>query len=101
MRLRKKYWARPELEASDIVIYDKYGHCGKWREEFENNNPIHLELGCGMGGHISQRAIKDRNVNYIGIDLKDEVVVVCTKESYGYIRRNRKSKRYKYKINSS
>lgn len=80
MRLRKKHWARPELEASNIVIYDKYDHCGKWNEEFGNNNPIHLELGCGMGGHISKRAINDPNINYIGIDLKDEVVVYALKK---------------------
>lgn len=75
MRLRKKHWARPELEASEIVIYDKYDHCGKWNEEFGNNNPIHLELGCGMGGHISKRAKENSDINYVGIDLKDEVVV--------------------------
>lgn len=80
MRLRKKHWARPELEASDIVIYDKYDHCGKWNEEFGNNNPIHLELGCGMGGHISQRAKKYSNINYVGIDLKDEVVVTALRK---------------------
>lgn len=80
MRLRKKHWARPELEASDIVIYDKYDHCGKWNEEFGNKNPIHLELGCGMGGHISERAKRYPNINYIGIDLKDEVVVYALRK---------------------
>lgn len=80
MRLRKKHWARPELEASEVVIYDKYDHCGKWNEEFGNNNPIHLELGCGMGGHISQRAKKNSNINYVGIDLKDEVVVYALRK---------------------
>lgn len=80
MRLRKKHWARPELEASDIVIYDKYDHCGKWNEEFGNKNPIHLELGCGMGGHISQRAKNNKDINYIGIDLKDEVVVYALRK---------------------
>ncbi len=80
MRLRKKHWARPELEASDVVIYDKYDHCGKWNEEFGNKNPIHLELGCGMGGHISQRAKKHSDINYVGIDLKDEVVVYALRK---------------------
>lgn len=80
MRLRKKHWARPELEASDIVIYDKYDHCGKWSEEFGNKNPIHLELGCGMGGHISERAKRYPNINYVGIDLKDEVVVYALRK---------------------
>lgn len=75
MRLRKKHWARPEMEASDIVVLNQYAHCGKWNEEFGNRNPIHLELGCGMGGHIAQRGKIHRDVNFIGIDLKDEVLV--------------------------
>jgi len=80
MRLRKKYWARPEMEASDIVITDQYNHMGKWNESFGNNNEIHLELGCGMGGHIAQRAKKNTNINYIGIDLKDEVLVYALRK---------------------
>ncbi|WP_017416706.1 tRNA (guanosine(46)-N7)-methyltransferase TrmB [Clostridium tunisiense] len=75
MRLRKKHWARPEMEASHIVITDQYNHMGKWNENFENNNEIHLELGCGMGGHIAQRSRQNPNINYVGIDLKDEVLV--------------------------
>lgn len=75
MRLRKKHWARPEMEASHIVITDQYNHMGKWNENFENNNEIHLELGCGMGGHIAQRSKQNHEINYVGIDLKDEVLV--------------------------
>jgi tRNA (guanine-N7-)-methyltransferase len=80
MRLRKKYWARPEMEASDIVITDQYNHLGKWNESFGNNNEIHLELGCGMGGHIAQRSKKNSNINYVGIDLKDEVLVYALRK---------------------
>ncbi|EQB88724.1 tRNA (guanine-N7-)-methyltransferase [Clostridium punense] len=75
MRLRKKHWARPEMEASDIVITDQYNHMGKWNENLGNNSEIHLELGCGMGGHIAQRSKKNPDINYVGIDLKDEVLV--------------------------
>lgn len=75
MRLRKKHWARPELEASHIVVTEQYAHKGKWSEQFKNNNEIHLELGCGMGGFISQKSKMNPNINYIGIDLKDEVLV--------------------------
>lgn len=80
MRLRKKYWARPEMESSDIVIIDQYNHKGKWNEEFNNNNEIHLELGCGRGGHIAKRAKDNQNINYVGIDLKDEVLVYALRK---------------------
>ena len=80
MRLRKKRWARPELEASSFFIIDKYEHKGKWNEVFGNNNPIHLELGCGRGRFITSKAIENKNINYIGIDLKDEVMIFTLKK---------------------
>lgn len=79
MRVRKKKWARPELENTRFVIIDpdknseKYK--GKWNEEFRNLNPIYLELGCGTGKFISENAINNPNINYIGVDLKDEILV--------------------------
>ena len=54
MRLRKKWWARPELEASDIFIQDPRSLKGRWNEEFKNDNPIHLELGCGRGKFLKE-----------------------------------------------
>lgn len=79
MRVRKKEWARPELESTKFVITssDKYpkDYNGKWNEEFRNSNPIYLELGCGTGKFISESSIKNPDINYIGIDLKDEILI--------------------------
>jgi len=80
MRLRKKYWARPEMEASHIVITDQYAHKGTWSEEFKNDNEIYLELGCGKGKFISEKSRRDPNINFIGIDLKDEVLVFALRK---------------------
>lgn len=75
MRPRYKHWARPELEASSFVITNPFEYKGKWAEEFGNTNPIYLELGCGMGKFISENAFNNPDINYIGIDLKNEVLV--------------------------
>ncbi|MBW9157052.1 tRNA (guanosine(46)-N7)-methyltransferase TrmB [Clostridium tagluense] len=80
MRLRKKYWARPELESSHIVVTDHYVYKGKWNDEFKNTNEIHLELGCGKGGFISERSKQNPNINFVGIDLKDEVLVFALRK---------------------
>ena len=80
MRLRKKWWARPELEASEFFIKEPRELKGKWNKEFKNNNPIYLELGCGRGGFLSQNCIKNNNVNHIAIDLKDEVLVYALRK---------------------
>ncbi|BDR74947.1 tRNA (guanosine(46)-N7)-methyltransferase TrmB [Clostridium tetani] len=75
MRLRKKWWARPEMEASSLVITNPKEYKGKWMEEFKNNNSIHLELGCGRGGFMQEKALKNPNINYVAVDLKDEILI--------------------------
>ena len=79
MRMRKKRWARPELEECKYFLKDPTSNKGKWKEAFTNNAPIHLELGCGKGNFISRISIKNPNINYIAIDLKDDML--------GYARR--------------
>lgn len=76
MRLRRKPWARPELEACDFYVKEPAEYFGKWKSFFGNENPIHLELGCGKGGFISKMAAYNADINYIGIDIKSEVLVL-------------------------
>lgn len=80
MRLRKKPWARPELESSKFFIVDPKAHKGKWSEEFGNNNPIYLELGCGKGNYVSVKGAENKDINYIAIDIKDEVLVLAKRQ---------------------
>lgn len=75
MRLRKKWWARPEMEASNLSVMNARDYKGKWTEQFENKNPIYLELGCGRGKFLCEQAQNNVDINYIGIDLKDEVLI--------------------------
>ena len=74
MRIRYKKWARPELEASSFYIDNPEEYKGKWKELFKNNNPIHLELGCGKGQFIANLAVENPNINYIAIDLVDAML---------------------------
>ena len=74
MRIRFKKWARPELEESEFYIDNPNEYKGKWKTLFKNNNPIHIELGCGKGSFISSLASKNTNINYIAIDLVDAML---------------------------
>ena len=74
MRIRYKKWARPELEASSFYVDNPEDFKGKWHEYFKNENPIHLELGCGKGQFISKLAVENQNINYIAIDLIDAML---------------------------
>ncbi len=75
MRIRYKKWARPELEASEFYEDNPEDWKGKWKKHFKNqNNPLHLELGCGKGQFISNLAVKNKNINYLAIDLVDAML---------------------------
>lgn len=90
MRIRYKKWARPELEASKFYIDNPEDYKGKWQEQFENNNPIHIELGCGKGSFISQKASINSNVNYIAIDLIDAMLGLAKRNIESVYKENNK-----------
>ncbi len=43
---------------------------GNWTKEFQNDNNIVLELGCGRGEYTTNLATKIPQLNYVGIDIK-------------------------------
>lgn len=77
MRMRRKPWARPELEGCHFFIQKPSEYKGKWRGFFKNDNPIYLELGCGKGIFMAVHGSENPNINYIAIDIKDEVLVLA------------------------
>ncbi len=80
MRIRCKPWARPELEACPFYITDPRAHKDHWREVFGNDRPIWLELGCGKGGFASQACIRWPDVNFIAVDIKNEMLVLAKRK---------------------
>jgi tRNA (guanine-N7-)-methyltransferase len=52
---------------------------GKWRQWFGNENPIYLELACGKGEYTQNRALKEPNKNFIGIDVKGNRMYIGAK----------------------
>lgn len=81
MRLRKKWWAKPEMEKDHKVIFNPSEFKGKWKEFFGNERPIHLELGCGRGNFITQLAMRSKDINYIGIDAHNELLVYVLRKA--------------------
>ncbi len=80
MRIRCKPWARPELEASPFFIAEPSAHRGHWDEVFGNGKPIYLELGCGKGGFASQAVLHWKDVNFIAVDIKNEMLVLAKRK---------------------
>lgn len=48
---------------------------GKWSQVFENDNPIHIEVGTGRGQFITSLAKLNPDINYIALEIKEEVLL--------------------------
>ena len=69
MRIRRKKWAKQELEESKFYIDKPEEFKGKWNKKFQKKQDLHIEIGCGKGNFISNLAVKNRNINFIAIDM--------------------------------
>jgi tRNA (guanine-N7-)-methyltransferase len=75
MRLRGRKGIRESLERQpDLIVLDGKGLKGRWAEHFGNDNPVHVELGMGKGRFISELSVKNPHINYIGVDMYDELL---------------------------
>ena len=82
MRLRGRKGIRESLEQQlDLVVLDPRQYKGKWASLFGNSKPIHVEFGMGKGQFISQMSHKHRDVNFIGVDMYDELIRRASEKS--------------------
>lgn len=81
MRLRKVKKAREIIARHpEIVIPNPQEYAGKWSQFFKNNNSIYLEIGMGKGKFLIDNALKHPEINFIGIEKFDSVIVrACEK----------------------
>lgn len=76
MRLRKVKNALERLRAYPAYFIDSpLEFKGNWKEVFQNDHPIHIEIGCGKGQFISQLAALNPEINYLAIEKYDSVLL--------------------------
>ena len=75
MRLRNVKGAKEIIDNSSYIIKNPIDYKGDYQKIFENNNPIHIEIGMGKGDFIIENAKKYPNINFIGIEKFDSVIV--------------------------
>lgn len=75
MRLRNVKGSREAIVASEFTINEPEQYKGKWNTVFGNNNPIYIEVGMGKGRFITDLAIANPDVNYIGIEKYSSVLI--------------------------
>ncbi|HEC2211469.1 TPA: tRNA (guanosine(46)-N7)-methyltransferase TrmB [Staphylococcus delphini] len=75
MRMRNKPWAESYLtEHNDIVDLEGV-HAHQVSEWFEQQQPIHIEVGSGMGKFITTLAQQNPHINYVAIERDKNVMI--------------------------
>lgn len=75
MRLRNIPRANDVIMASSLVIQEPKEKRGAWKEVFQNENPIQIEVGMGKGRFITELARRNPQINYIGIERYTSVLL--------------------------
>lgn len=75
MRLRKVKGATEIVKNSNYTINSYLELKGNFKSLFNNNNSISLEVGMGKGDFIINMAKKYPNINFIGVEKYDSVLV--------------------------
>ena len=75
MRLRNVKGASTLIEDCPFIIKNYKEYKGNYKTLFNNDNPIHIEIGMGKGDFIIGMAKKYPEINFVGIEKFDSVIV--------------------------
>lgn len=80
MRLKKVKNADILIKKSAYLIEESEKYKGNWNKVFGNNNPIEIEIGMGKGDFIISKALENPDINYIGIEKYDSILLRATEK---------------------
>ena len=75
MRLKKVKDADVFIDKSFYIIKDPFSYKGNYNKLFKNDNNISVEIGMGKGDFIIGMAKLHPDINFIGIEMFDSVIV--------------------------
>jgi len=74
MRLKKVKGAEDIINNSSYIIKNPEEYKGQFNKLFNNDKPLHIEIGMGKGDFIIGMAKKHPEINFIGIEKFDSVI---------------------------
>ena len=81
MRLKNVKGANEIIINGKYYVDNPYQYKGIWRRLFGNDNPIYIEIGMGKGNFIIENAKRYPDINFIGIEKYDSVIVRAIQKS--------------------
>ena len=81
MRLKHIKGAEERIKSGLYYINNPEQYKGSWNKLFKNKNPIQIEIGMGKGNFIIEKSIQNPNINFIGIEKYDSVILRAIEKS--------------------
>jgi len=83
MRTRKKKWAPGVLENNPRILRDFIDTYGERsiKTYFDNDNPLHVEIGCGKGRFITEMSLRNPDINYIAIEREPTILATAARRA--------------------
>lgn len=81
MRMRRKPWTEPLIDACPFYVDAPSEHRGQWRACFPKAQPMWLEIGCGKGVATVKMAHENPSINLVAIDEVRHVLAVSIKNA--------------------
>lgn len=75
MRLRNIPRAETVIADHPAAIKNQTEYRGKWKDVFQNEHPVYIEIGMGKGQFILNMAKAHPEMNYIGIERYSSVLL--------------------------
>lgn len=75
MRLRNIPGAKEAVMESAFVVQRPQEKKGGWAQVYPQTGPIHIEVGMGKGQFLMELAQRNPQVNYLGIEMYDSVLL--------------------------
>lgn len=89
MRMRKKKNLDSRFAAcAPVMAAAPESLRGAWRGLFGNENPLHVEIGCGKGRFVLGMAEKYPDVNFVAIEREEGALIMATERAMRRIPEN-------------
>lgn len=89
MRIRRKkhleerlknvseYLIVPNMDIPNVKLAIENKKPFNFNQIFNNDNPVELEIGCGKGGFIVEKAQLYPNINFLAVELLENIIVMA------------------------
>lgn len=89
MRIRRKkhleerlknvseYLIVPNMDIPNVKLAVEEKKYFDFSQMFNNNSPVELEIGCGKGSFIVEKAKRNPNVNFVAVELLENIIVMA------------------------